>query len=201
MKYNVLLVGVGGMGILTASRLIANASIIEEKNVIMSEIHGLSQRGGVVYTMVRLGDVSSPLIKKGSVDSLIALESTESLRYLNTLASDASIIVNRNLVTPPLVTAGMGESLALPTVEEKLKSFSDNLAIVPALKAAEEIGNPIIQNTILIGVFFSHTDCPLNVKSGEKAIKKHFSGKQEKIINLNLQAFNQGLEMGQKIFS
>lgn len=199
-KYDILLSGVGGIGILTASRLITDAARIEGKNVIMSEIHGLSQRGGMVYTMVRLGEVVSPLIKKGGVDTLIALEVTESMRYLEKMDPNGTIIVNDNLVVPPIVTAGVGKKTSFSKIKRKLDAFSDNVAIVPALKIAEELGNPIVQNVVLIGAFFAHVTSPLAKESGKKAIKTRFNEKGEKIVDLNLQAFERGLEIGQKVF-
>lgn len=201
MKHNILLAGVGGMGILTSSRLITGAAIAEGKDALMSEIHGLAQRGGMVYTMVRIGDeISSPLIKRGSVDTILALEATESLRYLKQLSPEGIVIVNKNMVASPLATAGFTTSISLSKVLEKIRSFTKNFVFVPALEAARDLGNPIVQNTILVGSFFSSPTCPLNEESGREGIRKEFSGKGQQIIDLNLEAFDKGLDIGHDIF-
>lgn len=200
MKHNVLLVGVGGMGILTASRLIANAAIIEDKNVIMSEIHGLAQRGGVVHTMVRLGNVYSPLIKDGTVDTMIALEATECLRYLDKLSAKSTLLVNENIVVPPIITANRGEMPPLSKIKEELRTTTKKSAFVPALKIANELGNSIVQNVVLLGTFFSSPATPLKKKSGKKAIESRFKEISEKVLDMNLEAFNKGVEIGNKYF-
>lgn len=200
MKHNVLLVGVGGMGILTASHLIANAAIVEDKNVIMSEIHGLAQRGGVVYTMVRIGNVSSPLIKEGTVDTMIALEATECLRYLNTLSTNGTILVNENIVVPPIITASKGELIPLSKIKEELQLTSKKVAFIPGLKIANELGNSIVQNVVLLGAFFSSPNTPLEEESGKKAITNRFKSMSEKVLDLNLEAFTEGVERGKDLF-
>lgn len=200
MKHNILLVGVGGMGILTASRLIAKASIIEDKNVIMSEIHGLAQRGGVVYTMVRLGNVSAPLIKDGTVDTMMALEATECLRYIDKISSNGTILVNENIVVPPIITAKRGKMLPLSKIKGELKTTTKKLVFVPGLKIANELGNSIVQNVVLLGVFFSSPSTPLSKESGKKAIKDRFKKMSEKVVDMNLEAFSKGVKMGEKHF-
>ena len=192
--------GVGGMGILTASRIIAEAAMLEGKNVVMSEVHGLSQRYGMVNTNIRIGDVSSPLIKEGDAHVIIGLEPVEALRYAYMVRrGDGYIIVNTNPVPPPTVSAGFDQYPPVDRVLEALKQFTNNIIALNALEIAEKLGHPLLQNTVLLGILFALKNFPLKRDSGEEAIKVVFSGK-EKIIESNIKAFNEGYNIGLKKF-
>ena len=195
VEYNVFLAGVGGMGILTASTIISKAAMREGHNVVMSEVHGLSQRYGMVYTTVRIGDVHAPLIKEGDAHVVLGLEPVEALRYAYMARKeDGYIIVNLNPVPPPTVSAGLSDYPDLNKVLATIKKFAKNVITINALEIAKEIGSPLLQNTILLGIMFSLPTFPLKPESGKEAIKEVFSGK-EKIIEMNLKAFEKGLSL------
>jgi len=197
-QYSIFLAGVGGQGILTAGSIISTAALIEGKNVLLSEIHGMSQRLGSVYMTVRIGEVTSPLIPKGEADMMIALELIEATRYAHMLKSEGWLILNENLIPPPGAMIG---SEKVPSETEIIKSLETNfkrIIKVNALKIAEELGSYLLQNTILLGIAFAVPEFPLRPQSGEEAIKRVFAKKQ-KIIELNIRAFRTGLEFGKKL--
>jgi len=196
-QYNILVAGVGGLGVITATRLIAEAALIENKNAIMSEIHGLSQRYGTVTATLRIGDVYSPLIKKGDAHLIIGLEPIEALRNIYMLRKNGYVILNLNPIPPPSVAAGLEEYPPLEEIIQTIRKITDNLLEINALEIANQLGAPILQNTILIGVAFKLPNFPLNPKSGVEAIKRVFAGK-EKAISLNIKAFEEGLKIAEK---
>ena len=198
MEYNVFLAGVGGMGILTAAKIISESAIYEGYNAIMSEVHGLSQRYGMVYSTVRIGDVKAPLIKKGDAHVLIGLEPVEALRYsYMARRDDGYILVNYNPIPPPTVSAGLEEYPDADRVIETIKQNHKNVIVIRAIQMAEELGSPLLQNTIMIGAMFALKGFPLSKESGVQAIKRVFSGK-EKVIDLNLKAFEMGYSLIKK---
>ena len=200
-EYNILVAGVGGLGILTATRIIAEAALLENRNVIMSEIHGLSQRYGTVITNLRIGDVFSPLIKREGADLIIGLEPVEALRNIYMVKKNAGYaIINLNKIEPPTVTAGIDEYPELDSILKTIREFTKNVITLNALEIAEKLGSPLLQNTILLGVAFSIPTFPLKIESGKEAIKKVFSEKP-KIIPMNLKAFDEGFKLGQNILS
>jgi len=199
-EYNILVAGVGGLGILTATSLIAEAALIEGKNVIMSEIHGLAQRYGVVTATLRIGNVFSPLIKAGDAHLLIGLEPIEALRNINMLRKNGYVIVNLNPIPPPSTAIGLETYPSLDEVLNALRKVTENIIEVNALEIANKIGLPILQNTVLIGVAFRIPRFPLSPESGKKAIERVFADKK-KAIHYNLQAFEEGLKIGEKLFT
>lgn len=194
-EYNILVAGVGGLGILTATSIIAEAALIEGKKAIMSEIHGLSQRYGRVIATLRIGDVYAPLIKKGEADLIIGLEPIEALRNIDMLKRDGYIILNLNPIPPPSTTAGLEEYPPLERVINAIQSVTPNLIKINALEEANKLGMPVLQNTILVGAAFKLSDFPLSEESGKKAIKEVFKGRREEIIELNIKAFEEGLRL------
>lgn len=183
------------MGILTASTIISKAAMREGYKVVMSEVHGLSQRYGMVYTTVRIGDVHAPLIKEGDAHVVLGLEPVEALRYAYMARrEDGYIIVNLNPVPPPIVSAGLSEYPELDKVLATIKKFAKNVITINALDLANKIGSPLVQNTILLGVMFSLETFPLDPDSGREAIKDVFRGK-DKVIDMNLKAFETGLSL------
>jgi len=197
LEYNILVAGVGGMGVLTTAKIISEAAMIEGYNVVMSEVHGLAQRYGMVHSAVRIGDVVAPLIKKGDAHIVLGLEPVEALRYAYMVRKDGFIIVNENPIPPPTVSAGLDEYPDVVKVINTLRNFTKNVITLNALEVANRIGNPRVQNTILLGIAFAINGFPLKKESGQRAIERVFEGK-DKIIELNINAFDYGYDYAQK---
>ncbi len=182
---SIMIVGVGGQGTLLASRILGNTVINEGFDVKVSEVHGMSQRGGSVVTYVRYGEkVNSPIIDKGGADIILAFELLEALRALPYLKKGGKIIVNSQEIDPMPVIIGACEYPA--NIKETVASRAD-AAFVDALKLAKEAGNQKAVNVVLIGVMAKNTDIPFDVWIN--TIKNTVP---EKFLEVNLKAFELG---------
>ncbi|MDD3307202.1 MAG: indolepyruvate oxidoreductase subunit beta [Acetobacterium sp.] len=146
---NIVLVGVGGQGTILAAKLLTSGLMAAGFDVKMSEIHGMSQRGGSVSSLVRYGDdVQSPVIEIGSADIVVAFEKMEGLRSLEYLKPSGKMIVNDTEIFPLSVIIGANTypDNILAEINSKV-----NLRVMAATKMAEELGNPKVMNVILLG--------------------------------------------------
>jgi len=149
MTKNILLVGVGGQGTILASKLLTQGLMESGYDVKMSEIHGMSQRGGSVSSQVRFGEeVYSPVIEKGGADVLVSFEKMEALRWLKYLKPDGKIVVNDYAINPIPVT--MGKCAYPGDIIDELGSRAD-VTVVDAGAEAEKLGNTKVMNMILLG--------------------------------------------------
>ena len=146
---NILLVGVGGQGTILASKILTSALMKAGYDVKMSEIHGMSQRGGSVSTQVRYGDkVYSPIVGKGSADVIVAFEEMEALRWLDHLKIGGKMVINDYQIQPVPVNLGTAE---YPEgIIDHLKEKVDVLSF-KAADVATELGNPKAMNIVLLG--------------------------------------------------
>ncbi len=186
MTKSIMIVGVGGQGTLLASRLLGNALLSQGYDVKISEVHGMSQRGGSVVTYVKYGEsVDSPIIEKGEADIILSFEQLEAARWLPFLKQGGKIIVNTQKIDPmPVIT---GAATYPDAVIDKLKATGADVLAVDALHYALEAGTAKAVNVALIGVMARQTDIPENVWLD--TIK---STVPEKFLELNLKAFSLG---------
>lgn len=147
---NILIVGVGGQGTLLASRVLGNYAIAMGKDCKLSEVHGMSQRGGSVVTHVRIGDdVKSPIVSEGDADIIIAFEKLEAMRWKHYLKKDGFMVVNDQEIMPmPVITGAMQYP---HDVLDIMRSEGINLMVIDAGRMAIECGNVKVANTIMIG--------------------------------------------------
>ena len=185
MTKNIMIVGVGGQGTLLASRILGNTLINEGYDVKVSEVHGMSQRGGSVVTYVKYGEkVYSPIIDKGEADIILAFELLEAYRALPFLKKGGKMIVNTQSIDPmPVIT---GATVYPENIGDKLSSLCDT-ALVDALSLADKAGNSKAVNVVLIGVMASKTDIPY-----ENWIETIKTTVPEKFLDVNLKAFDLG---------
>lgn len=148
---NVLIVGVGGQGTILASRVLSATVLAAGWEVKVSEVHGMSQRGGSVVTQVRFGDqVASPLIEPGDADYILAFEKLEALRWLPYLKEDGMIIINDQRIDPMPVISGLAE---YPTdILEQIRRLTGRMVYIDALSLARKCGNDKAVNMVLMGV-------------------------------------------------
>lgn len=148
---SIMIVGVGGQGSLLASRLLGNVLLAQGFDVKVSEVHGMSQRGGSVVTYVKYGDkVYSPVIEQGEADAVISFEQLEAARWLPYLKKGGHLITSTQKIDPMPVITG-----AMEYPEDIIKKISDlgvDITAVDALKLAEEAGNSKASNVVLMGV-------------------------------------------------
>ena len=183
---NVLIVGVGGQGTLLASRIIGRAAQLAGYDVTISEVHGMSQRGGSVVTYVRFGEeVHSPLIDKGSADYILAFEELEAYRALPYLKPQTGLlIVNRQQMMPMPVLTGKADYPA--DLIAKMEKLTD-LCAVDGLKIALACGNAKLVNTVLLGVFSARAPIPEEV--WEQALTECVPAR---FLDMNRTAFQKG---------
>ena len=180
----VLLVGVGGQGTILAGSLLAMAAADAGLDVKVSEIHGMSQRGGSVSTVVRMGSkVESMVADPGCADVIVAFESVEALRAQDYLREGGKMFVNDEVIVPVSVAIGNFE------MPEDIEGKLDELGAVriPAGQIAREVGSPRSTNVVLVGAL--STALPFSVEDWEDAISRRVP---PKTVDANLKAFRQG---------
>lgn len=184
---SILLVGVGGQGTILASKILTEGLLNEGYDVKMSEVHGMSQRGGSVNTQIRFGKkVYSPVIDLGSADIIVAFEKMEAARWLKYLKKEGTMIVNT--VEIPSLTILIGKEKYPEDLIEILTDKTKTIT-VDASKIAEELGNIKAQNIVLLGKLIKYLD--LRNIDWEAIIKENVP---EKFLDLNIKAFRKGLE-------
>ncbi|WP_050697266.1 indolepyruvate oxidoreductase subunit beta [Anaeromassilibacillus senegalensis] len=183
---SIMIVGVGGQGTLLTSRVLGNAMLNQGVDVKVSEVHGMSQRGGSVVTYVRYGEkVYSPIIAQGGADILLAFEALEAARYLPWLKPDGTVIVNTQQMDPMSVVTGQKE-YPEDILGEVTKQGAKMVAI-DALGLAEQAGSVKAVNVVLIGAMAKKLDLPKEVW-----IDTIKATVPQKFIDLNLKAFELG---------
>ncbi|MBN1259235.1 MAG: indolepyruvate oxidoreductase subunit beta [Anaerolineae bacterium] len=158
-RINLLFVGVGGQGVLTASDIAAQVGLDLELDAKKSEVHGFAQRGGVVESHIRWAPVvGSPTCEEGTVDVLVAFELLEAARWLPWLKPGGTIIVNRQKITP--MSASVGNAVYPPKTDilDALGTRAGRVIVVDALPLAEEAGNARTVNTILLAALSTLLD-------------------------------------------
>ena len=185
---NILIVGVGGQGTLLASRFLGVAAVESGKDVKLSEVHGMSQRGGSVITCVKIGDkINSPLICEGEADLILSFEQVEAARWLPYLKKGGTVITNtQKIESMPVIS---GKAVYPDNVLEVLEKSGINLITLDALSIANECGSPKAVNVVLLGVLASQmTDVDMSVwnKCLESVIPA-------KVLDINKKAFEMGL--------
>ena len=183
---SVMIVGVGGQGSLLASRLLGNVLLAQGYDVKVSEVHGMSQRGGSVVTYVKYGDnVYSPVIEKGEADAVISFELLEAARCLPYLKKGGHLITSTQQIDPMPVITGAAEYPE--DLVEKIKAKGADIVAVDALSLAEEAGTAKASNVVLMGVLASRMDYPEEL--WQKALEQCVPAK---FLELNKKAFELG---------
>ena len=159
MTKNMMIVGVGGQGSLLASKLLGHLLMGQGYDVKVSEVHGMSQRGGSVVTYVRWGDkVYSPIVDKGEADFIVSFELLEAARYLEYLRPDGQIVTSTQQIDPmPVITGAASYPEGLT---EKMQALGAKVDAFDALKLAEEAGSAKAANIVLMGRLSHYFDLP-----------------------------------------
>ena len=156
---NIMIVGVGGQGSLLASKMLGSLLLAEDYDVKVSEVHGMSQRGGSVVTYVRYGSkVSSPVIDKGEADYIVSFELMEAARWLPYLRQDGQIVTNTQQIDPMPVITGAAEYPE--DLVEKLRKTGAKVDAIDCVKLAEEAGSVKAVNMVLMGRLSHYFDLP-----------------------------------------
>jgi indolepyruvate ferredoxin oxidoreductase beta subunit len=182
---NILVVGVGGQGIVAASDIIADMALSKGHDVKKSEIHGMSQRGGVVSSYVRFGDsVASPIPFDGSIDFILSFEEMEALRWAGHMSHDTKVIINTHRIKPVTLALTKQE---YPDVKGNLKH--DKTFYLDATTEAKKIGSEKVVNSLMVGALCAFTEF------SEEDFKASLTKRVKKFIDENIAAFKKGKEM------
>ena len=184
-------VGVGGQGNLLASRLLGEAALSMEIPAVVSEIHGMAQRGGVVESAVLMGDVTSPIVSNGEANVLIGFEPLETLRTLAKCNSDTLVITNTNPLPPFTVSVGQGEYPPMNEVIELIHAKVNRLIALKGNELAEKAGNPLSLNMVMLGALIGSGAIPITAASMRETIS---NSTRETFLESNLKAFDLGME-------
>jgi len=183
---NILLCGVGGQGILLASRMISTVALRCGLDVKSADVHGMAQRGGSVTSQLRMGaKVYSPVIPTGEADCLVALEKLEALRCAHLVRPKARAFIGNAVLQPVSVSIGLG--VYPPDIDARLREVYHEPVLIDALAAANELGNPRVSNVVLLGAL--STSLPFDLAAWEACIRELI---KPSLVDVNLQAFHRG---------
>jgi indolepyruvate ferredoxin oxidoreductase beta subunit len=185
MKYDIVLAGVGGQGVLSLSGIIALSALDEGYYAKQSEVHGMAQRGGAVSANLRLSDmrIASGLVPRGSASLILSMEPLESLRYLEYLAPGGSIIASSD----PIIN--IPNYPPLSELFEKILSYP-GAVLVDGARLAKKAGAPRASNMVMAGAA-SHV-LPISVETMERFIGNVFRKKGDNVVETNIKAFRAG---------
>ncbi len=187
MKYDIILAGVGGQGVLSLSAIIAFSAMKEGLQAKQSEVHGMAQRGGAVSANLRLSDspIASDLIPRGTAAMILSMEPLESLRYLEYLSPDGTLITS----TDPVMNIS-----DYPDVDGLLKNISTlpHAVLVDSVRLAKQAGSARASNMVMVGAA-SHL-LPIEVATMEHFITNTFKRKGDNVVEANIAAFRAGRE-------
>ena len=193
MKTGMVFAGVGGQGVLTASSIVGEAALRAGLNVVMSEVHGMAQRGGTVVVEMNIGDAKSSLLGNGDADIVIGFEPVEAYRFLHKAHNGSYVIINTEPVIP--TTASIGNE-KYPDVNELIKNMKSlNVLSLNATEIARKTGNVITMNIVMLGALVSVPAFPVEEEYIIQAIKDKINPKYHE---LNLRAFKMGYEAVRK---
>lgn len=183
---NILIVGVGGQGTLLASRVLGNYAVLTGQDCKLSEVHGMSQRGGSVVTHVRVGEnILSPIVAVGDADIIIAFEKLEAMRWRHYLKKDGMMVINDQEIMPmPVITGAMEYP---KNIIENLKEQNYKTLVINAGELAHECGNPKVANTIMLGALAKNLG--FKFEDISKAVEMTVP---QKFLTINLLALEKG---------
>ena len=185
MKFDIILAGVGGQGVLSMAAIVGRAAILEGLQAKQSEVHGMAQRGGAVLAHLRLSDhaIASDLIPLGMADLILSMEPVEALRYLPYLAPHGAVVTASN----PLVN--IPDYPDLESVLVRLRALPRSV-LVEAETLARDAGDVVATNTVMVGA--AARLLPLNVETLERVLLERFRSKGEWVLDVNTKAFESG---------
>ncbi len=192
--FNLIIAGVGGQGTIFASQVVARAAIEEGFSVRIAETYGVTQRGGPVYSQVRIGrQVYGPLIPKGCCHLLLGLEPIEALRRgADYLAPRAGVVLNTHVSVPLETQLGKQPDLRIETIERQLRKLgAGELLAMDARAMAEEAGGATTTNVLLLGAMCGFDVFPLSYNSVESAMR---ATTRPRFLEANLVSLDRGRE-------
>lgn len=180
MNLQIIISGIGGQGVLFATKVLSQMALSKELKVIGSETHGMAQRGGSVTSHLKIGDFLSPLVRSGTADIIYAFDKTESLRTLPFIKEDGVCFVNSSAV-----------DFLSTKIRQHLTKNNIEIFHLDADKIALELGMPLSVNLVLLGFSITSNRLPFSLTEMEQTIKKITPSR---FLEMNLKAFRSGVE-------
>ena len=191
-----MIVAVGGQGNILAARLIGEAAVAACVPVRMSEFHGMAQRGGVVESMILLGDGMGSAISDGEADALVGFEPSETIRAISKCNADSLVIANTSPVPPYTVAQGKAEYPDVKTTFDKIAGRISKLIAFDATALALQAGTVLSLNIVMLGALAQTGRVPLDVELFRQAIRGTI---KPALVDTNLKAFDLGFEAAAKV--
>ena len=193
---NIIICGVGGQGVVLMSEFLGNASVKGGLEVKGSEVLGMAQRGGSVFSNLRLGsDAYAPLTPEGKCDVLIAVEPSEALRNMHYLTNDSVVVLNTREVKPFTFYLGKSSYPSQEAMIKKLKEVASQVITLDATALAQEAGSAQSANVVMLGALYGTGLMPISDESMKEVITGRFKGK---VGEINIRAFDMGCEAVRK---
>ena len=189
VNYSIYISGVGGQGIIKTSVIIGEAAMLEGYDVVMSEIHGMSQRGGSVSTELKIGNFKSSIVEENKADLILSFEPIEVLRGLDKANKDTTLIFNTFPIVPSTLTQ-TGETY--PEIDDIVKNLKDNFDSVYPIEGnglAKDAGSILSLNMVLLGACVANDSFPLSKETVITAMKHNLA---PKFHEMNLKAIENG---------
>jgi indolepyruvate ferredoxin oxidoreductase beta subunit len=192
-ELNIIIVGVGGQGVVLISDILGRAAVREGINVVGSEVLGMAQRGGSVFSNIRFGsNVYAPLTPDGRCDILVTLEPSEALRNIQYLNKSSIVIMNNHEVIPSSVSLGLSTYPKIKQITDKLNTLVGRVIIFNAVELAEKAGNSLSANMVMLGALFGSGQIPIKIETVKTIIKESFPAKA---ATVNEKAFESGFQV------
>ena len=186
---NILVVGIGGQGVMTATEILAEAAISLGHDVKKTEVAGMAQRGGVVSSHLRFGtQVLSPQITPGEADLLVGFEAAEALRWMHYLRPGGVVLMNTARLVPPVVSGGLYDYPTDPVAEIRARGIE--VYAFDALAIALELGDVRLGNTVMLGAIADRL--PFSAEVLLASILRRFQARKPEMVEVNAKAFAAG---------
>jgi indolepyruvate ferredoxin oxidoreductase beta subunit len=195
-EFNIIICGTGGQGVVLLSELLGSTAVRDGIAVKGSEVLGMAQRGGSVFSNIRLGgSAMAPLTPEGMVDVLIAVEPSEALRNIQYLVKGGVVVLNSRTVLPFTVFLGKSGYPSLKEIQDGLGKVTDKVITLDATAIAQAAGSLQSANVVMLGALYGTGLMPMSVESAKASILGRFKGKAGET---NIKAFDMGYEEVQK---
>ena len=194
-KTDIFITGVGGQGSLSASTFLGQAAVKAGLKVLVGEIHGMAQRGGIVESTVRIGDVHGPIVPDGQADVLLGFEPVETLRARAKASPRTLVVMNTHPIVPATVSMKGDPYPDAEEMIERIRSFCSWVIAVDATEMAQEAGNAQAVNAVLLGIVAGTGVLPLETDLLKETV---LAGAPKKAIDVNERAFERGFAVGRK---
>ena len=195
-ELNIIICGTGGQGVVLLSELLGSAAVRDGIALKGSEVLGMAQRGGSVFSNIRLGeDALAPLTPEGKVDVIIAVEPSEALRNIQYLTKGGVVVLNSQMVLPFTVFLGKSTYPSIQEIEKGLKKVTDKVITMDASALAQQAGSLQSANVVMLGALYGTGLVPMSVETARAVILGRFKAK---VGEININAFDLGYEAVQK---